>query len=365
MTIRNQFLFWLGTLAAFLGFIYIFKSVLMPFVLGLIIAYLLNPLVKALGRIKINRGVAALMILLVFFTVVTIAIALVAPTLYRQSLDFINALPGYAQSLWEMAQPIISQLGNRLGLGGAEDIDVSAIIATNSETTADIAKNIVGKIAAGGQAIIGTLTTFVFTPIVAYFVMKEWVRITNWVEDLLPRDNKETILDLIEKIDQKISGFIRGQISVAVILGIGYAVALTIAGLKYGALIGLVAGLLCIIPMVGSTIGLVVSVVVAYFQAGDPMYVLIIAGIFLGGQLIEGNILSPKIVGDSVGMHPLWVFFALIAGGALFGIVGMLIAVPVAAAAGVLMAFAINRYKNSSLYKGKPKAKKITDKAKG
>jgi len=365
MTIRNQIYFWLATLAAFIGFVYIFKSVLMPFVLGLIIAYLLNPLVKAFGRIKINRGVAALIILLVFFTVLTISIALVAPTLYRQSLDFINALPGYAQSLWGMVQPFVNQMSYRLGLGNAGDVDVSEILTQNSEATADIAKNLVGKIAAGGQAIISTLTATIFTPIVAYFVMKEWVRITDWVEDLLPRKNEETIMDLIYKIDKKISGFIRGQISVAVILGIAYAIALTIAGLKYGALIGLVAGLLCIIPMVGSTIGLVVSVVVAYFQSGDPMYVLIIAGIFLGGQLIEGNILSPKIVGDSVGMHPLWVFFALIAGGALFGIVGMLIAVPVAAAVGVLMSFGIQRYKESSLYKGRSKASKITEKAKG
>ena len=188
--------------------------------------------------------------------------------------------------------------------------------------------------------------------------MKEWEHIMAWGEDLLPRDNKDTIKDLLKQIDAKISGFVRGQISVAVILGIAYAIALTIAGLKYGALIGLAAGLLSIIPMVGSAIGLVVSIVVAYFQSFDLTYVAIIAAIFFAGQIIEGNILSPKIVGDSVGLHPLWVFFALLAGGALFGVLGMLLAVPVAAIAGVLLAFAIMQYKSSPLYKGKSKAKK-------
>ena len=358
MTARNQIYFWLGTFAAFLGFVYIFKSVLMPFVLGLAIAYLLNPLVKALGNLRINRSIAALVILGVFFLVVGLFVALLAPVLYRQSLQFIDEAPGYAQSIWSLLQPFIAQTTERLGLNGEAQIDVKSLLADNSATAADIAKRVIGQIAAGGQAFFGMLSVAIFTPIVAYFVMKEWEHIMAWGEDLLPRDNKDTIKDLLKQIDAKISGFVRGQISVAVILGIAYAIALTIAGLKYGALIGLAAGLLSIIPMVGSAIGLVVSIVVAYFQSFDLTYVAIIAAIFFAGQIIEGNILSPKIVGDSVGLHPLWVFFALLAGGALFGVLGMLLAVPVAAIAGVLLAFAIMQYKSSPLYKGKSKAKK-------
>lgn len=358
MTVKNQLYFWLGTFIAFLAFVYVFKSVLLPFVLGIAIAYLLNPLVVSLGKIKINRSIAALVILLTFFAVLGLFIALIAPVLYRQSLQLIAEAPVYAQKMWELVQPFLAQIKERLGLNGTDDVDFKAILTNNSETAADIAKRIIDKIAAGGQALVSTITTVIFTPVVAYFVMKEWDYITGWVEDLLPRDNKNTILDLLKQIDLKISGFVRGQISVAVILGIAYAIALTIADLKYGALIGLGAGLLSIIPMVGSAIGLGVSVIVAYFQSFDLVYVGIIAAIFLAGQLIEGNILSPKIVGDSVGLHPLWVFFALLAGGALFGIVGMLLAVPVAAIAGVLLAFAIVQYKSSPLYKGKAKSKK-------
>lgn len=358
MTIRNQLYFWLGTFAAFLAFVYVFKAVLLPFVLGIAIAYLLNPLVMGLGKLKINRSISALAILITFFAFVGLFIALIAPILYRQSLQFIDEAPGYAQNLWELVQPFLAQITDRLGLNGEAQIDFKAILANNSDTAADIAKRLINQIAAGGQAVVSTITVVIFTPVVAYFVMKEWVNITKWVEDLLPRDNKDIIKGLLGQIDQKISGFVRGQISVAVILGVAYAVALTIAGLKYGALIGLGAGLLSIIPMVGSAIGLAVSVIVAYFQSYDLVYVGIIAAIFFAGQLIEGNILSPKIVGDSVGLHPLWVFFALLAGGALFGIVGMLLAVPVAAIAGVLLAFAIVQYKASALYKGKAKPKK-------
>jgi len=357
MTFKNQLYFWTGAFAAFIAFVYVFKSVLLPFVLGLAIAYLLNPLVMALGRLKINRSIAALTILLTFFASLALFVALIAPILYRQSLDFIDAAPGYAQSIWSLMQPTLTQITERLGLNGTSDIDIKSILTNNSETAADIAKRVINKIAEGGQAVMSTITIIIFTPIVAYFVMKEWVRISEWVEDLLPRDNKETIKELLKQIDEKISGFVRGQISVAVILGVAYAIGLTIADLKYGALIGLGAGLLSIIPMVGSAIGLGVSVIVAYFQSFDLVYVAIIAAIFLGGQLIEGNILSPKIVGDSVGLHPLWVFFALLAGGALFGILGMLLAVPVAATAGVLLAFGIVQYKSSALYKGKSKAK--------
>lgn len=360
MTVRNQTIFWGLAFAAFIGFIFLFKSVLLPFVLGLAVAYLLNPLVHKLGAMKIARAPASLMILLAFLLISGVLLALSIPLLYRQIMQLTDDLPGYIDSFLKFIQPISSQVMQKLGFG--YNADVKSLLQDNPETAVNVAKKIWGGLASGGQAVFDALFIFTIMPIVAYFVMKDWDRITKFVEDLLPRDHKKTILDLLKQIDKKIAGFIRGQISVAFILGVGYAIALTIAGLKYGFLIGLTAGLISIIPMVGSTLGLIVSVTVAWFQTGELSYVAIIGGIFVAGQLIEGNILSPKIVGDSVGMHPLWVFFALLAGGALFGILGMLIAVPVAATVGVLIVFAIKQYKSSPLYKGreqkKPPAKK-------
>lgn len=162
-------------------------------------------------------------------------------------------------------------------------------------------------------------------------------------------------MGLLKQINEKLAGFIRGQISVALFLAFAYAIALTLAGLKYGLLIGIMSGLLSVIPMVGSAVGLIVSVGVAWFQTGEWSYVAIIAAIFLSGQLIEGNFLTPKLVGDSVGLHPLWVFFALLAGGSLLGILGMFLAVPVAAVIGVLLSYALHKYKQSAYYQGTSK----------
>ncbi|MCB9982565.1 MAG: AI-2E family transporter [Rhodospirillales bacterium] len=361
MSPRNHALFWSLAFAGFLGFVYIFKAVLLPFVLGIAIAYLLNPLVNGLRKIKLARGPAAMFILLVFFVFVGAFLALLLPVLYKQGLQLAEDMPGYINSVLACLEPHIQRVSGILGQENGTDL--KALLSNHSGSVASVAKQLLQSLAAGGQAALDMISVLVFTPIVAYFMMKEWPHITAWVEDILPQAQKNTIKDLLGQIDVKISGFVRGQISVAVILGIAYAIALTIAGLKYGFLIGLGAGLLSIIPMVGSTLGLVVSVAVAWFQSGDLMFVAIIAGIFFAGQLIEGNILSPKIVGDSVGLHPLWVFFALLAGGSLFGILGMLLAVPVAAVAGVLLAFAITQYKASPYYGHRVEEKQPAQKA--
>ena len=356
MTARSHALFWSLAFAGFLLFVYVFKSVLMPFVLGFAIAYFLNPLVGALGKVKIGRGPAALLILAVFFAVVGALLAVLTPLLYKQTVQLAEDMPRYLDALVTFIEPYAHQTLTLLGQENGAD--VKTFLSGHLGSAAQVGKQLLQGVAAGGQAVFDTISVIVFTPIVAYFMMKEWVHITSWAEDLLPQDNKKTIKNLLKQIDQKISGFVRGQISVAVLLGLIYAIALTLLGLKYGFLIGIMSGLLSIIPMVGSTVGLIIGIAVAWFQAGEWTFVAFVAAVFLIGQIIEGNILSPKIVGDSVGLHPLWIFFALLAGGSLFGILGMLLAVPVAAVAGVLLAFAITQYKASPYYSGKKKKPK-------
>ncbi|MCB1651396.1 MAG: AI-2E family transporter [Alphaproteobacteria bacterium] len=352
MSVRGHCFFWGVAFAGFIAFVFVFKSVLLPFVLGAAIAYLLNPLVGGLGRIGIARGPAGMMILGGFFLLLFVFLAVISPVLYKQVLQLAKDFPGYVDQLLLLLAPLSQKFSEITGQEAVLDFDLKALLNTHGGQAINIAGEILKRLGAGGQAALDMLSVLVFTPLVAYFLIKEWVKISVWVEGMLPKDHKGTIQDLLSQIDTKISGFVRGQISVAVFLGVAYAVALTIAGLKYGFLIGLSAGLLSIIPMVGSAVGLIVSVAVAWFQSGDLMFVAIIGGIFLAGQLIEGNFLTPKLVGESVGMHPLWVFFALLAGGSLFGILGMLLAVPVAAVAGVLLAFSITQYKRSVYYFG-------------
>jgi predicted PurR-regulated permease PerM len=355
LPLKTQLLFWLGAFTFFLGFVWLFNDILTPFVLGIVIAYLLNPLVKKFSTKGVQRTTSSAVIILLFFIIVTAIIILVAPIVARESSALIDDLPGYLDKFFKTIQPYTTWFQQSFGEGYIAD--AQSFVKENVSKILTVSGGIAGSIAAGGQAVAGLLTTLVLTPLVAFFMMREWPAITKWVEDLIPRQNEKMIRDLLQQIDTKLAGFIRGQLTVAFVLGLIYAIALTIAGLNYGFLIGVTAGFLSIIPMVGSTLGLIVSVLVAWFQAGEWSYVAIIAAIFIVGQIVEGNLLTPKLVGDSVGLHPLWILFALMAGGSLFGILGMILAVPVAAVIGVLMSFAIVQYKKSGLYK-KPAEKK-------
>lgn len=359
--LKTQALFWGLTSLLLLGFVWLFKPVLTPFVLGIAIAYLLNPLVKRFSTKGLKRATSSAIIITLFFIIVTTIIILVAPIIAKESAELIEAMPSYLDKLFALVQPYTVWFQENFGAGYIAD--AKTFLKENISKILSVSGGIAGSIAAGGQAVVGMVTTIVLTPLVAFYMMSEWPNITKWVEDLIPRQNEKVIKDILNKIDLKLSGFVRGQLTVAFLLGIIYAVALTIAGLNYGFLIGITAGFLSIIPMVGSTLGLLVSIAVAWFQAGELQYVLIIGAIFVVGQIVEGNVLSPKLLGDSVGLHPLWILFALMAGGSLFGILGMLLAVPVAAVVGVLVGFAILQYKNSSLYK-KPLPKKMAKKEK-
>lgn len=358
MSNTNKALFWGGFLALFIGFIWLFNDILTPFILGIAIAYLLDPVVRKFSSWKrIPRWAVGLIILTLFFGLLTLLFILLAPMALRQAQQLIEQIPNYIQNALDYLSPYLVWIQDRVGEDYIEQINT--YIKGNAGKLVGVTGGIVGGVAAGGKFVAGMATTLALTPLVAFFMIKEWPSIVRWVEGLYPRQHAAMIKGLLKEIDGKVSGFIRGQITVAFLLGIIYAVALTIAGLNYGFLIGLGAGIFSIIPLVGSTLGLVVAVVVSWFQAGDLVYTGIIAAIFFAGQFIEGNFLSPKIVGDSVGLHPLWIIFALFAGGALFGIVGMLLAVPVAAVIGVLMGFAIKQYKASPLYQKEPEATAI------
>jgi predicted PurR-regulated permease PerM len=344
--------FWAGFLVLFVLFVWVFNNVLTPFILGIAIAYLLNPVAVKFSRKQIPRWATALIILTLFFGSMALLFILVAPMAFRQAQMLIEQIPNYIQNVLDHLSPYLTWIQDRVGDDYIQQIN--DYLKGSAGKVVGATGGVIGGIATGGKFLAGMATTLVLTPLVAFFMMKEWPYIVHWVENMYPRHQAQLIRALLKKIDMKVAGFIRGQISVAFILGVMYAIALTVAGLNYGFLIGLGAGLFSIIPLVGSALGLVVGVVVAWFQTGDLIYTGIIAVIFMGGQFIEGNFLAPKIVGDSVGLHPLWIMFALLAGGSFFGMVGMLIAVPMAAVVGVLGGFLIDQYKASPLYLKNP-----------
>lgn len=345
---RQHAMFWAIAAAIMVLTVWVLGDVLLPFVVGMAIAYLLGPVVKRMINAGVPRQAAALIILLSFFAIVAAIIGLIAPFAYREIVELATNLPTYADKVQDYLSPYIKLLQEKFQMG-----DLSAYQETLKNNIGRVLRfggTVLMGLLGGGQAVVGFITFIVVAPIVAFFMMEEWVRITKWIDDMIPRGSYTVVRDLLTQIDRKLSGFIRGQLMVAAFLGIAYAIALTLAGLKFGFLIGLLAGAFSIIPLVGSTVGLIVSILVAWLQSQSLGYVGVIAAIFLVGQFLEGNFITPRIMGQTVGLHPLWIIFALLVGAALFGIVGMFLAVPVAAVIGVLGSFAIGRYKASSYY---------------
>lgn len=350
LNLKDQILFWIATTAIFLGLVWIFSSILLPFVVGITVAYLLNPLLVRLGDHKVSRGLATVAILLTFLIVVVGLFVGLLPPVYQEVTQLGEAAPAYFDSVWGTIQPYVSAVEETV-LDESSDTSLQTVLKDNMSGALSAGSELMTGLVNGGRALVGFTTFIIVSPLVAFFMMIEWESITQWVDDLLPRHSYDKVKTLLSRIDRKIAGFVRGQVLVAFSLGLLYAIALSVAGLEYGFLIGIVSGILSIIPLFGSTVGLLVGILVAWLQSSEPSFVAIVGGIFLAGQFLEGNFITPKLMGDSVGLHPLWILFALMAGGALFGLVGMVLAVPVAATAGVLMSFALEQYKESQYYK--------------
>lgn len=349
MKIQQQIFFWLFSALCLFLFIWVFKEILLPFVVGIAIAYLLNPLLLKLDRYKVSRTVVTIFILTLFLVIFVALCAVVVPPLYREIVQLAERAPEYFDTFWNHLQPYFKMVEETVN---EENLDesIQQALKDNIGGALGAGTNLLARLLNGGLALVEFATFIIVTPLVAFFMMVEWQRITAWVDTHLPRHSYDEVKDLLSRIDSKISGFIRGQLLVAMTLGLLYALALSIAGLQYGFLIGIAAGALSVIPLFGSVVGLFASVGVAWLQTSDISFVMTVAGIFLVGQFLEGNFITPKLMGESVGLHPLWILFALMAGGAMFGIVGMVLAVPVAATAGVILSFMLQQYKDSPYY---------------
>lgn len=348
--VERHVIFWVAALVLVVLALWLLSEILLPFIAGLAIAYLLTPVTDRLERIGVNRLAAALLIITVVVLALVYLILLVAPILGTQLSSFIESVPGYVTKLQALlSDPGRPWLQKLLGAGFSTDKSIGDLMTQGvGWLTAFL-----HSLWSGGRALVSVFSLVVVTPVVAFYLIYDWHRMISSVDGWIPVRQRETVRELAREIDAAISGFVRGQTAVCLILGSFYAVALTLSGLNFGLLIGLISGLITFVPYVGSMTGLVLSLGVAVAQFW-PNYasILIVLGIFLVGQFVEGNVLSPKLVGESVGLHPVWVIFALLAFGYMFGFVGLLVAVPLAATIGVLSRFALRRYLQSSFYTG-------------
>ena len=352
VTFQRQVLFWLAALAVFIMMLWLLADILLPFVAGLAIAYLLAPLTDRMERAGMNRLVAALTIITLVVLVIMLLILMVAPLLGGQLWSFIDNIPGYVSKLRAVvsdpSRPWVQKL---VGAGLNTDKGISDLVTQGAGWLTTFLKSLWS----GGRALVSIFSLVVVTPVVAFYLLYDWHKVISAADSWVPLRQRDTVRGLAREIDAAIAGFVRGQSAVCLILGSFYAIALTLMGLNFGLLIGLLSGLITFIPYVGSMTGLILALGVAVAQFWpDYTWIAMILGVFLIGQFLEGNVLSPKLVGESVGLHPVWLIFALLAFGYLFGFVGLLVAVPLAATIGVLARFALRRYLESSLYTGGP-----------
>jgi predicted PurR-regulated permease PerM len=343
--------FWVATLVAFVLVVWLLRQILLPFVGGMALAYLLNPLARELERRGVNRMVASLIIIGLFVLTFIVLLLLIVPILGGQLWAFIDNLPGYVRRLQALvADPSRPWLQRVLGESWANtDASLGDLMAQGAGWLTAF----LSSLWSGGQTLVSVFSLIIVMPVVAFYLLYDWDRMIAKIDSWVPLPQRETVRMLAHEIDRAIAGFVRGQTAVCIVLGAFYAVGLTFAGLNFGLLIGLVSGLITFIPYLGSMTGLVLASGVAVAQFWPNWSgILSVVGIFFVGQFLEGYILAPKLVGERVGLHPVWLMFALFAFGYLFGFVGLLLAVPLAAAIGVVARFALGRYLDSPLYTG-------------
>jgi len=361
MRIEWQVGFWAGAFLLLVFLLWLFSGVLLPFVAAVALGYLLDPVVDRLEQIGLNRLGATLLIVGCFVIVLVSISILILPVLWAQLESFIGALPAYVVTLQELISAGIERLSrdyggflrDKLGLGNKAGGNLATATPDLVSQAAQWAASFLNSLLTRGAALISLISLVVVTPVVTFYMLLDWDKMITTIDGLVPLRHRETVRELARDIDAAMAGFIRGQALVCLFLGAWYGIGLSLIGLDFGLLIGITAGILSFIPYVGSLTALVVSSTVAIVQAWPQWNLLAMSlGVILVGQFLEGNILSPKLVGESVGLHPVWLIFALLAFGSLFGFTGLIIAVPVAAAAGVILRFAVKRYRESNLYAG-------------
>lgn len=362
MSIGRQVAFWVAAFVALGLFLHVLGGAVTPFALGIALGYLLDPIVQRLERLGLSRLGASIVILFVFVVAFAVILFLFAPILGGQLVGFTQKLPNYVVRLQALAvdqgNALLEKYGgpwrDKLGLNdalSAEQIQKSVgdLVAQGAQWLL----NAMRSLASGGAAVVSFLSFLIVTPVVAFYMLLDWDKMLATIDGWLPLDHRDGLRQIAREINHALAGFLRGQSLVCLFLGLWYGIGLSLIGLDFGFLIGVVGGVLSFIPYVGSLVVLIVSLGVAIVQGWPSWNLFLLAlGVVGAGQFLEGNVLSPKLVGESIGLHPVWLMFALVAFATLFGFTGLLIAVPMSAAIGVLARHLIGLYLASPFYQG-------------
>jgi predicted PurR-regulated permease PerM len=349
----NRWRFWIGVAVVFLLVLWLLNDVLLPFVVGAVIAYFFDPVVARLQRAGLSRTWATATVTILAALIAVGGAMAVLPPLFGQVEALIAKAPQYLVQAVSRVQPTIEPVRQKLGLSPLSLHELQSEAAQWAGQAFGLLGNIASRLAQRGAAIINVLGLLFLTPVVTFYLLRDWPKVLGAIDGALPLDHAGTIRTVAHEANAAVAGYVRGQALVCLCLGSIYGIGLSLVGLQFGFTIGLIAGLISFIPFVGTLVGATLALGMALAQfPPDWIDVAKVAVVFLIGHLLEGNVLSPKLVGDRVGLHPVWIMFALLAGGSLFGFVGVLVAVPVAAVVGVIVRHLLGRYRKSSLYRG-------------
>ncbi|MBE0453514.1 AI-2E family transporter [Roseovarius autotrophicus] len=346
LPVRDQVKYWSLTAAAGLAMLWVLGDVILPFVLGAAVAYFLDPIADRLERMGLGRLWAVVVIVVLGLMAMTVLALLVVPMLVQQAAALFNTAPQLVARLQGFLFEHFPQLDQA-------DSALRQSLAGVGETIRERGAQLIQTLLTSAASLLNIVVLLIVAPVVAFYLLYDWDRMLASIDDLLPRDHAPVIRRLAREIDATLAGFIRGMGTVCLIMATYYGLGLMAVGLQFGLAVGVFAGLITFIPYLGAILGGIVAIGLALFQFwGDWLSVGLVAAVFGAGQMFESNFMTPRLVGRSVGLHPVWVLFALSVFGALFGLVGFLVAVPMAAAIGVIARFGIAEYKQSRLYRG-------------
>ena len=350
MTRDRQFWIWTVVLAGAIALVVLVSGVLFPFIAGFAVAYFLDPVVDWIEKKGASRLIATLAVCILFFAVMIGLVIVIAPLLQQQIVGLFAKAPAIIDAVTAWLEPARAALQEKFPGRPLEDFGATS--KSFGSAAAAWLIRVLGGIWQGGLALFNAISLVVITPVVSFYLLRDWDDIVAKIDSWLPRRSAPAIRAIFADIDTVIAGFVRGQVIVGLFLAVIYGAGLTLVGLNFGLLIGIAAGLMSFVPYFGMLIGLAVAVAIAVIQFGEWQPVVLVLAVFAVGQILESMFLTPKFVGDKVRLHAVWVIFALMVGGALFGFTGILLGIPVAATIGVVVRFATDQYLESALYNG-------------
>jgi predicted PurR-regulated permease PerM len=336
--------------ALIVGAVWLLSPILPPFVAALMLAWLGDPLVRRLERAGRSRNTAVLLVFSLTFVIVALILLVILPILWHQLVTLLEDLPRLVTWFKQTALPWVAEKLHKDAAVWLDPSKTETAIREHIQEIGGFATYLLGVAGRSGMALLVFVSNLLLLPILSYYFLRDWPVLIQRVRDLLPRPMEPKVAQLAVESNAVLGGFLRGQLLVMVMLGAIYALGLWLTGLDSGLLIGFIAGLVAFVPYLGATVGVVAAVVASLIQYGDVSHLVWIALVFGVGQLIESYILTPKLVGDRIGLHPVAVIFAIMAGGQLFGFIGVLLALPVAAVVNVLFKHMHLRYLKSRVY---------------